>query len=41
MAARRQEMRKRERVPGVKSPFKLREPVDETAIPVTPMPTVT
>ena len=30
MAARRQEKRQRERVPRVKSPLKLREPVDET-----------
>ena len=41
MAARRQEMRERERVPRVKSPLKLWEPVAETTIPVTPMPTVT
>ena len=41
MAARRQERRERERVPRVKSPLKLREPVDETSIPVTPTPTVT
>ena len=41
MAARRQERRERERVPRVKSPLKLRELVIETAIPVTPMPTVT
>ena len=41
MAARRQERRERERVLRVKSPLKLREPVDETTIPVTPMPTVT
>ena len=41
MAARRQERRERERVPRVKSPLKLREPVDEMSIPVTPMPTVT
>ena len=40
IAARRQERRERERVPRVKSPLKLREPVDETSIPVTPMPTV-
>ena len=41
MSARRQEKREGERVPRVKSPFKLREPVDETSIPVTPTPTVT
>ena len=41
MAARRQERRERGRVPRVNSPFKLREPVDEMSIPVTPMPTVT
>ena len=41
MAARRQEKRERERVPRVNSPLKLREPVDEMSIPVTPMPTVT
>ena len=41
MAARRQGRRERERVPRVKSPLKLREPVDETSIPVTPTPTVT
>ena len=41
MAVRRQERRERERVPRVKSPLKLREPVDETSIPVTPTPTVT
>ena len=32
MAARRQEAKERERVPSVKSPFKLRELVDETSI---------
>ena len=32
MAARRQERRERERVPRVKSPLKLREPVDETSM---------
>ena len=32
MAARRQERRERERVPRVKSPSKLREPVDETSM---------
>ena len=41
MAARRQDRRERERIPRVKSPLKLREPVDETSIPVTPTPTVT
>ena len=41
MSARRQERRERERVPRVKSPLKLREPVDVMSIPVTPMPTVT
>ena len=41
MAVRRQERRERERVPRVMSPSKLREPVDETSIPVTPTPTVT
>ena len=40
LAARRQERRERENVPRVKSPFKLREPVDETSIPVTLTPTV-
>ena len=41
MAARRQEKNERERVPRVKSPLKLREPVIGTSIPVTSMPTVT
>ena len=41
MAARRQEKKERERVPRVKSPLKLREPVIETSIPVTSTPTVT
>ena len=41
MAARRQERREREKVPRVKSPLKLREPVDETSMPVIPTPTVT
>ena len=41
MAARRQERRERERVPRVKSPLRLREPVDETSMPVTSTPTVT
>ena len=36
IAARRQERRERERVPRVKSPLKLREPVGETSIPETP-----
>ena len=40
-AATRQERRERERVPRVKSPLKLREPAEETSIPVTPTPTVT
>ena len=39
--ASRQEKREQERVPRVKSPLKLREPVDEMSILVTPMPTVT
>ena len=41
MAARSQERRERERVPRVKSPLKLREPVDGTSMPVTQTPTVT
>ena len=41
MAARRQERREREKVPRVKSPLKLWEPVDETSMPVIPTPTVT
>ena len=41
MTARRQERRERERVPNVKSPLKLREPVDDMSIPVRPVPTVT
>ena len=41
MAARRQERRERVWVPRVKSPLKLREPVDETSIPRTPTRTVT
>ena len=41
MAARRQEKRERERVPRVKSPSKLREPVDETSMSVTTTTTVT
>ena len=34
VAARRQEKRERQRVPRVKSPSKLREPVDDTSMPV-------
>ena len=41
MAARRQEKKERARVPRVKSPLLLREPVFETSIPVTSTPTVT
>ena len=41
MTARRQEKRERERVPRVKSPLKLREPLGDMMIPVTPEPTVT
>ena len=41
MAARCQERRECERAPRVKSPLMLREPVDETSVPVTPTPTVT
>ena len=41
MAARRQEKRERERVPRVKSPLKLWEPVDETPMPVTTTTKVT
>ena len=41
MAAGRQERREREKVLRVKSPLKLREPVDGTSMPVTPTPTVT
>ena len=41
MAARRQEKKERERVPRVKSPLMLREPVIGTSIPVTSTPTVT
>ena len=41
MTARRQERRERERVPRVKSPLKLREPVDDMSIHATPVPTVT
>ena len=41
LAARRQEKRERERVPRVKSPSKLREPVDETLMSVTTTTTVT
>ena len=41
MAARRQEKRERERVPRAKSPLKLREPEDETSMPVTTTTNVT
>ena len=41
MAAIRQEKRERERVPRVKSPSKLREPVGEMSMPVTTTTTVT
>ena len=41
MAAKRQEKRERERLPRVKSPLKLQEPMDEMSIPETPIPTVT
>ena len=41
MAARGQEKKEREREPRVKSPLKLREPVDETSMLVTSTPTVT
>ena len=41
MAARRQEKRERKRVPRVKSPLKLREPVDETSMSMTTTITVT
>ena len=41
MAARRREKGERERVPRVKSPLQLREPVDETSMPVTTTTTVT
>ena len=41
MTASRQEKREREGIPRVKSPLKLREPVDDMIILVTPMPTVT
>ena len=41
MTASREEKQEREGIPRVKSPSKLREPVDDTIIPVTPMPTVT
>ena len=40
MGARRQEKKERERVPRVKSPLKLREPVIETSAPVTSTSTV-
>ena len=38
MTASREEKQEREGIPRVKSPSKLREPVDDTIIPVTPMP---
>ena len=41
MAARRQEKRERKWVPRVKSPLKLRVPVDETSMSVTTTITVT
>ena len=41
MAARRQEKRERKRVVRVKSPLKLREPVDETSMSMTTTITVT
>ena len=41
MAARQQEKQEREREPRVKSPSKLREPVDETSMSVTTATTVT
>ena len=41
MAARRQERRERERVPRVRSPLMLREPVAEISMPVTTTTTVT
>ena len=41
MVARRQEKRERERVTGVKSLLKLREPLDGTSVPVTTTTTVT
>ena len=41
LAARRQEKRERNRVPRVKSPLELRDPVDETSKSVTTTITVT
>ena len=41
MAAKRQEKSEREKVPRVKSPLKLREPVDEASMSVTTTTTVT
>ena len=41
MTASRQEKKEREGIPRVKSPLKLREPVDDMIILVTQMPTVT
>ena len=41
MTASRQEKGEREGIPRVKSPLKLREPVDDMIIPVTSVPTVT
>ena len=41
MAARRQRKKERERVPRVKLPLKLREPVIETSTLMTSTPTVT
>ena len=40
-AAKRPEKKERERVPRVKLPLKLREPVIVTSIPVTSTPTLT
>ena len=39
-ASRRQERKERQRVPRAKSPLKLREPVDETSMPVTVYPRI-
>ena len=41
MTVSRKGKREREGIPRVKSPLKLREPVDDMIILVTPMPTVT
>ena len=41
MTASRQEKKEREGIPRVKSPSMLREPVDETSMPVTTTTTVT